>query len=320
MIPLKRSALLLSMAAMAVPNRLGAQTLTKLTVACPPGTSATPALYAIKAGIFRANGLDIDFQKMNSGAAIQAAIAGGSVQIGNGSATSVITAYAHGQPIEFVCGGAFYEAGNRVPYQMILVGKTSPIKTAADLNGKTIGLAVARGDLAAMSTQAWIEKHGGDWQSIHILEIPQAAMAAAVDQGRIDAMSMNSPGSTIALATGKVRLLADPLEAVAKRFSIAPWFAATSWVKSNPDVVQRFGQAMKEASAYANSHPKEMLPLLAEYSGVEPGVLENAARAPFVVAMSPADFQPLIDVMLGYKIIDKPLDARDLIASAGVKR
>jgi NitT/TauT family transport system substrate-binding protein len=311
---LKRSAVLLGLAATALPKRVRAQALTKVTVASPPGTSATPAIYAMKAGIFRKYGLDIDFQKMNSGAAIQAAIAGGSVQIGNGSATSVITAYAHGLPLQFICGGAFYEAGNRVPYQMLLVGKTSPIKTAPDLNGKTLGLSVARGDLAAMSTQAWVEKHGGDWQSIRILEIPQPAMAAAIDQGRIDATSMQSPSSTIALATGKVRLLADPFEAVAKRFSIGPWFAGTSWVKSNPDIVQRFAQAMTEASAYANSHPKDVLPILADFSGVEPAVLENAARAPFIVPLGPADFQPLIDVMVTYKIIDKPLDANDLIA------
>lgn len=31
-------------------------------------------------------------------------------------------AYSHGVPLQFVSGGAFYEAGNRVPYQMLLVG------------------------------------------------------------------------------------------------------------------------------------------------------------------------------------------------------
>jgi ABC-type nitrate/sulfonate/bicarbonate transport system substrate-binding protein len=317
---MKRSAALLAMAAVTLPNRVRGQSPVKLTVASPPGTGVTPALYALKAGIFRKYGLDVDFQKMTSGAAIQAAVAGGSVQIGSGSATSVITAYAHGLPLQFVCGGAFYEAGNRVPYQMLLVGKTSTIKIAADLNGKTLGLQVACGDLAAMSTQAWVEKHGGDWQSIHILEIPQSAMAAAVEQGRIDGMSMGSPGSTIALASGKVRILADPFEAVAKRFSIAPWFAATAWVKANPDIVQRFDRAMSEASAYANSHPKEMLPLLAAYSGVDPEVIESAARAPFIVPLGPADFQPLIDVMLTYKVIDKTLDPNDLIAATATRR
>jgi NitT/TauT family transport system substrate-binding protein len=232
----------------------------------------------------------------------------------------VITASAHGIPLQFVCGGPFYEAGSRVPYQMLLVGKTSQIKSAVDLQGKTLGLSVARGDLAAMSTQAWVEKHGGDWASIRILEIPQSAMVAAVDQGRIDGMSMQSPGSTIALASGKVRMLADPFESVAKRFSIAAWFGATGWVKANPDTVLRFARAMAEAATYANTHPKDVLPLLADFSGVEPDVLENAARAPFIVPLRASDFQPLVDIMLDYKIIDKRVDANELIAPTALRR
>ncbi len=277
-------------------------------------------LYAMKAGLFRKNGLDVDFQRMNSGSVILAAVSAGSVQIGSGSVTSMITAAAHGIPLQIVCGGPFYEAGSRVPYQMLLVGKTSPIKTAADLQGKTLGLSVARGDLAAMSTQAWVEKHGVDWSSVRILEIPQSAMVAGVEQGRIDGMSMQSPGSTIALASGKVRMLADPFESLAKRFSIAGWFAATNWVRANPDIVTRFARAMAEASAYSNAHPKDVLPLLAEFSGVETSVLENAARAPFIVALRASDFQPLVDVMVDDKIIDKRLDANDLIAPTALRR
>lgn len=317
---MKRSAVLVAPAALLPRSGLRAQPLTTVTVASPPGTGATPVLYAMKAGIFRKFGIDIDFQKMNSGAVILAAISAGSVQIGGGSATSAITAYAHGIPLQFVCGGPFYEAGNRVPYQMLLVGKTSPIKTASDLTGKTFGLSVARGDLAAMSTQAWVEKHGGAWESIRILEIPQTAMVAAVEQGRIDGMSMQSPGSTIALASGKVRMLADPFESVGRRFSIAAWFGSTGWVKANPDVVQRFARAMAEASDYANGHPKEVLPLLAAFSGVEPEVLENAARATFRAPLRPTDFQPLVDIMLDYKIIDKRLDAAELIAPTALRR
>jgi len=317
---MRRSSAILAMAALPWPTALRAQSLTVVTVASPPGTGATPLLYAMKAGIFRTYGLEVDFQKMNSGAVILAAISAGSVQIGGGSATSAITAYAHGIPLQFVCGGPFYEAGSRVPYQMLLVGKTSPIKTAAGLSGKTLGLSVARGDLAAMSTQAWVEKHGGTWESIRILEIPQTAMVAAVEQGRIDGMSMQSPGSTIALASGKVRMLADPFESVGTRFSIAAWFGATAWVRANPETVGRFARAMADASTYANAHPKEVLPLLAAFSGVEPDVLENAARAPFRAPLRVADFQPLVDIMLDYKIIDRRIDASDLIAPGVLAR
>src|ERR1019366_9235665 len=113
-----------------------------------------------------------------------------------------------------------YNASEAVPYGMILVGTNSATKTAADLNGKTLGLTVTRGDLNATTTQAWVEQHGGDWASIKVLEIPQSAMVAAIDQGRIDAMTMQSPGATIALASGKVRILGRPYDSVAKRFLI----------------------------------------------------------------------------------------------------
>jgi NitT/TauT family transport system substrate-binding protein len=251
---------------------------------------------------------------MNSGAAILAAIAGGSVQIGNGSAFSVVTAYAHGVPVQIISGGVIYNASEPIPYGMLLVNKNSPIKTAADLNGKTLGLAVARGDLNATTTQAWIDQHGGDWQTIKVLEIPQPTMVAAIEQGRIDAMTMQSPSATIALASGNLRLLGRPYDAVAKRFTIATWFSATSWVASNAETINRFNQAMAEASHYANVHPQEMIPILAEFSDVEPSVLEHAARTPFVDRPDLADIQPIIDLEYKYKVIDKTFDAKDLIA------
>jgi NitT/TauT family transport system substrate-binding protein len=311
---MKRSSALLTLAAMAMPIAVRAQSMTKLVLALPPGTSGTPALYALKAGLFTKYGLDVELQKMNSGAAILAAIAGGSVQIGNGSAFSVVTAFAHGVPVQIMSGGVIYNSSEAVPYGMLLVGKNSPIKTAADLNGKTIGLAVARGDLNATTTQAWVEQNGGDWSTIKVLEIPQPTMVAAIDQGRIDAMTMQSPSSTIALASGKLRLLGRPYDAVAKRFTIATWFSATSWVASNADIIGRFNQAMAEASRYANAHPQEMIPILAAFSDVEPSVLEHAARTPFVDRPDVADIQPIIDLEYKYKVIDKTFSAKDIIA------
>lgn len=315
---MKRSSALLTLAAMAAPIGARGQGLTKLVLALPPGTSGTPALYALKVGLFAKYGLDVDLQKMNSGAAILAAIAGGSVQIGNGSAFSVVTAYGHGVPVQIISGGVIYNASEPVPYGMILVAKNSPIKTAVDLNGKTIGLAVARGDLNAATTQAWVEQHGGDWQSIKVLEIPQPAMVAAIQQGRIDAMTMQSPSATIALASGDLRLLGRPYDAVAKRFTIATWFSATSWAASNTDTLNRFNRAMAEASHYANAHPQEMLPIMADFSGVDAGVLEHAARTPFVDAPDVADIQPIIDLEYKYKIIDKTFSAKDVIAPAAL--
>jgi ABC-type nitrate/sulfonate/bicarbonate transport system substrate-binding protein len=160
---MKRSSALLALSALALPYRAGAQTLTKVTLVSTAGTAPGPAVYAEKVGLFRKYGLDVVHTQMNSGAAIVAAVVGGSADIGSGSSFSVVTAYAHGIPMQMFAAGPVFNASDAIPYGMILVGKNAAFKTAADLNGKTFGLAIARGDLNATATQAWIEQHGGDW-------------------------------------------------------------------------------------------------------------------------------------------------------------
>jgi NitT/TauT family transport system substrate-binding protein len=317
---MKRSSALLALSALALPHRAGAQTLAKLTLVSTAGTAPGPAVYAEKVGLFRKYGLDVVHTQMSSGAAIVAAVVGGSADIGSGSSFSVVTAYAHGIAMQMFAAGPVFNASEAIPYGMILVGKNAPFKTAADLNGKTFGLAIARGDLNATATQAWIEQHGGDWSSIKVLEIPQTAMVAALEAGRIDAMTLQSPNATVALETGKVRLFGKPYDAVAPMFMIAPWWGLAAYAAKNPDVVHRFAQAMAEASRYANAHPQEMLPLLSAYSGVDQSVLEHAARAPFGDHLDPAEFQPVIDLQVKYKIIDKGFDAKEILAPSAMGR
>jgi len=317
---MKRSTALLGLSALALPSRARAQTLTKVTLVSTAGTAAGPAVYAEKVGLFRKYGLDITHTQMNDGAAIAAAVAGGAADIGSGSSFSVVTAYAHGIPMQIFAAGPEFYASEPVPYGMILVAKSSPFQTASDLNGKTFGLATARGDLNATATEAWVEQHGGDWSSIKVLEIPQTAMVAALQAGRIDAMTMQSPNAGIALASGQVRLFGKPYDAVALKFNIAPWWGMASYAAKNPDVVSAFARAMAEASRYANAHPQEMLPLLAAYTGVEPAVLQAAARAPFGDHLDPADFQPVIDLEVKYKLIGKGFDAKEILAPAAMGR
>jgi NitT/TauT family transport system substrate-binding protein len=317
---MKRSAALLALGAVALPYRARAQSLTHIRCAQPPGTASAIIVYAQSSGIFKKYGLDVEIVKMNSGAAIIAALAGGSVDVGNGSTFSVVTAYAHGIPMQIVAGGPVYQPSAAVPYGMILVGKNSPLKTAADLNGKTFGLSVAKGDLNAVTTQAWVEQHGGDWSSVKVLELPQDAMVAAIDTGRIDAMTIQSPGTAIALSSGKVRQFGRPYDAVGRQFSIAAWYAMSKWSTDNPPIARAFEQAVGEASRYANTHGEQIMPVMAQFAGVETSVLEAAARAPFTDRADPADFQAIIDLEVKYKVIDHGFEAKDFISPNAMRR
>ncbi len=318
---MKRSAALLALGgAVALPHRARAQSLTKIRCAQPPGTASAIIVYAQNSGIFKKYGLDVEIVKMNSGAAIIAALAGGSVDVGNGSTFSVVTAYAHGIPMQIVAGGPVYQPSATVPYGMILVGKNSPLKTAADLNGKTFGLSVAKGDLNSVTSQAWVEQHGGDWSTVKVLELPQDTMVAAIDAGRIDAFTIQSPGTAIALSSGKLRTFGRPYDAVGRQFSIAAWYALSKWSTDNPQTARAFAQAVGESSRYANSHGPQIMPVMAQFAGVDTSVLEAAARAPFTDRADPPDFQAIIDLEVKYKVIDHGFDAKDFISPIAMRR
>ena len=68
--------------------------------------------------------------------AIAASVAGGSTDIGFSAILSIATAFKKGVPFTIVAPGNVYDSA--APIAAIVVDKNSPIKTAKDLNGKTI--------------------------------------------------------------------------------------------------------------------------------------------------------------------------------------
>src|ERR1700735_3935234 len=132
----RRTALALGSAFLAAPAAAGSQSATQMILAAVPEESVTPALWAQQSGMFRRAGLDVDVQSAASGTAIAAGVAGGSYSIGKSSLVAIITAHAKGFPFVFVAGGSLYDT--KFPYSVLTVKADSPLKTAKDLNGKTL--------------------------------------------------------------------------------------------------------------------------------------------------------------------------------------
>ena len=55
--------------------------------------------------------------------------------------------------------------------------------TAKDLTGKTIAVQALR-DFSELALHAWVDQHGGDWSTLKIVEVPQAAILGALSDGR----------------------------------------------------------------------------------------------------------------------------------------
>ena len=111
-----------------------AQTMVALTVGCGSTEFDAEAYYAKELGFFQKAGLNVDIQRLRGGPDVQAAVAGGTFQIGDTNVLSLASAKQHGQSITVIAPGAAYTAA--APTSLLVVMPDAPIHTAQDLAGK----------------------------------------------------------------------------------------------------------------------------------------------------------------------------------------
>jgi NitT/TauT family transport system substrate-binding protein len=303
---------LLAAAGTVVPRSAQAQELTAIKAAGVPEESATPVLWAEKSGMFRSAGLAVELSPQRSGSAVTAGVAGGSYQVGKSSIVPLITAHSKNIPIKLVAPGGLYRAAK--PHIAMIVGVDSPLHTASDMNGKTLGVS-SLDDLYTLGIKLWMDKNGGDSSSLKIVELPVSAVPSALDAKRIDAGGISTPALQAALDSGKVRVLAYMFNAIAPEFMYTAWFASTSYIDGHRPTLAAFSRAERDAAGYVNAHAAETVDGLATFSGIPAAVISKMTRATMGTTLDPKLLQPVIDVCVRYKVIPAPFDAAEMIAT-----
>jgi NitT/TauT family transport system substrate-binding protein len=276
----------------------------------PINYDAIPMLYALRTGMFAKAGLDVQLQRIPTGAAITAAVAGGTIDIGKSSSSPILTAVARGLPLTLIAPGAIYD--EKTPNGALVVAKDSPLKTAADLSGQLIGTQTLN-DIAQIGTAAWIDKHGGNSQSVRWVELPMTSAVAAIDEHRIVAGVITSPLLEDVLGGGKVRSFAPILSGVAPHFLFSVYFTTKEWAAAHPDAVKKFASVIVQSAAYTNAHHTEMNPLIADLVGMPVSVIERMSMAIGGTVLNAKDIQPVIDVGVKYHAIPRTFPAQEAI-------
>jgi NitT/TauT family transport system substrate-binding protein len=134
---------------------------------------------AEQSGAYDAAGLDVTLQNKIDPDLIPL-LGQGAVDIGSGDGTSVIPAVSQGIPVVYT--STIY---GQFP-SIVLAKADSGIKTAADLEGKKIGIPGKFGSSWIM-LQALLQSAGLTPADVEIVEFPDFGQAAALQQGAVDA-------------------------------------------------------------------------------------------------------------------------------------
>jgi NitT/TauT family transport system substrate-binding protein len=277
-----------------------------------PIDQGAQAFYAQDLGMFKRAGLDAQVSITKFGSEVAAAVAGGSIEVGQSNIMSLAAAYERGLPFSLIAGAGLYASAK--PTSMMLVEKTSPLKTAKDLDGKTVAVNGLK-SITQASVQAWADQNGGDSTLIKFVEMPFVEMEGALSTGRIDMALMADPDATTALAAGRTRPFGKAFDAIGKQFLIGGWFAKTEWINANVDTVKKFVAVMREAAQWGNKPANfpQSAAILEKYTKVAVG---NANRIAYAERLDPALIQPSIDIAAKYGILKASFPASKMISTA----
>jgi ABC-type nitrate/sulfonate/bicarbonate transport system substrate-binding protein len=194
------------------------------------------------------------------------------------------------------------------------VKEDSPIKTVADLKGKTVGISIIGGGTQG-PFNLMLKKNGvGPEKDIKLVEVSFPLSEEAIRSGRVDAANMNQPFAARAEAKGGIRKLFALEEALPNIVHIVE-ACRKDFVDKNPEPVKAYIRDFTKALKMALANRAETMNVVSEITKVPVPVLDPYLLKSNDFAREPgggpnfAGIQAMLDVYTDTGMINKKLDA-----------
>ena len=281
----------------------------KLAVGAPNNWDTSIPEVGQRAGIFKKYGLELELLYTNGGGETMQTVISGATDIGIAAGTAaVMSAFAKGAPVRILAAGTT-GTGDLFWY----VPAASPLKSFADLNGKTV--AYSTNGASTHTTLLALIKH------FNVTAKPIAAGASAVTftqamSGQIDVGWASPPFGIEALQQGKIRLLARGSDAPQTRNqTVRVHIVNADVLAKRKDVIDRFMKAYRETIDFVYGNP-EGPKTYAQYAKIDESLaikirdefMPKAAMNPDTVSGIDAITQDAIT----FKVLQAPLSPAQL--------
>lgn len=234
------------------PNPSG-EALTKLTVSeVTHSVFYAPQYLAINLGFFKDEGIDIELINSAGADKVMTAVLSNDVQIGFAGPEASIYIYNEGSK-DFA--QVFAQVTKRDG--SFLISRESGDFKWEDLKGKHI-LPGRKGGVPYMTLQYVLNKHGLNTETDLNFDnsISFDAMASAFISGTGDYVTVFEPIATSFEIENKGHIVASVGEA-ADEIPYTAYFAKKSYIESNPEVIQKFVNAIYKGQTWVDTHSAE---------------------------------------------------------------
>jgi NitT/TauT family transport system substrate-binding protein len=283
----------------------------QVTIGLIPIVDVAPIHLGMEQGFFTDRGIELTVEFAQGGAAIVPAVMSGQYQFGFSNVVSMMVASSSGLPVRLVGPGVASTGEQGADFNGVAVPGDSPIRTAADLEGKTVGVNTLN-NICGVSINESVRKAGGDPSQLKYVEIPPPDMPAALDTGQIDATCMSEPFLSGYLARGG-RTVASNYADVAPEADIAVYFASAELLHSDPDLVVRFTDALAESLAYAQEHPEETRAIVTTYTSLTAEQVAGVTLPRFPTEINRDSLERIAELAQKDGLLKEPVDLDALL-------
>jgi ABC-type nitrate/sulfonate/bicarbonate transport system substrate-binding protein len=214
---------------------------------------------------FENNGLLVTYKVYDSGGATFAGLLRNEVDIAMASEFVIATGIIRGENITGLATTDKFQ-------NMFLVGEPdNEISGVPKVKGKTIG--IPRGTIADFYLGRYLNLHGYELTDVNLTDVRPSSSSGFLANRTFDAVVTWHPYVDMIPANPGRNLTVLPIQSGQDTF----WIAVTreEWVRSHPEMVNRFLKAVAQAETYSQTHPLEAQEIVRKRLGYDRSYLER---------------------------------------------
>jgi NitT/TauT family transport system substrate-binding protein len=298
------SALVAVLALLAVSNPTLAQE--KIRLGLIPISEALGAVIADREGFFKAEGLEVEITKFESGATAVPVLQSGRLDVALSNTVSTLQAIGQGLDAVVLAPGAVVRSAPPDTTTALLALKDN-IKSIKDLEGKRVAVNVINSS-AWLHAVAALDKHGVDWRKVRFTEIPFPQMNDPLLNGQVDAIGQVDPFRSALMATGKAEILSWTYVETAPGTDITQYITLGPWAQKNRETAIKFARAVLEGAQFASTNEAATRDINQAWTGLNPAFKDKVLLPQLGTAVNVAGMARTMELMQKFGLLKEPVD------------
>lgn len=286
---------------------------TSVKVAIIPSTDMAPLWVAKSQGYFTEQGLEVEFVTKGGGGDVITSLLGGDVDFAFASYPLLIAAQQKGRGatnIKIVADASAAKPDTTA----VVVAKNSPLRSAADLQGKKIAV-TSTGSMADLAVLAGMRAAKADTGGIQFAQMKFPDMLPKLASGEIDAAFLVEPFLSVAQATMGVWTVFQPMTGRLEGIALNGYAAMEKTTQQYPKTVAAFQRAVEKAHREAATRQGDdaVRQALIQNANVKPELGPVLHLPNYPITTDTTRLQRVPDLLKEFGLIAEPFDIKPMV-------